>query len=98
MPQVYGQPDPDPRDHAADPHAPARDVIDAEARVVEGEVIESRERIIAIPGIFSRVAPPPRFRASGCIGGLALIFLCLLVFLPGFSSIPVVDRDEARFA
>ncbi len=28
----------------------------------------------------------------------ALLFLSLLVFLPGLASMPVIDRDEARFA
>jgi 4-amino-4-deoxy-L-arabinose transferase-like glycosyltransferase len=97
MTQVYGQPEPDPRASDA-ARVPQADVVDGEARVVEGEVIESRERVIAIPGIFSKVSQPPRIRASGCIGGFALVLLCLLVFLPGFFSIPVVDRDEARFA
>ncbi len=29
---------------------------------------------------------------------IALIILCLFMFLPGISSLPVIDRDEARFA
>ncbi len=31
-------------------------------------------------------------------GGLALLFICLAVYLPGFVTIPTIDRDEARFA
>lgn len=31
-------------------------------------------------------------------GGVLLVLLCVLVFMPGFFSLPVVDRDEARFA
>lgn len=31
-------------------------------------------------------------------GGLALVVLCLAVYLPGLWSIPPVDRDECRFA
>ncbi len=31
-------------------------------------------------------------------GALALTGLCLLLYLPGIASIPVTDRDEARFA
>ena len=27
-----------------------------------------------------------------------LVFVCLVAFLPGFFTIPPVDRDEARFA
>lgn len=30
--------------------------------------------------------------------GAGLVILCLVVYLPGFFAIPVVDRDEARFA
>ncbi len=29
---------------------------------------------------------------------LALVLLCCLLWLPGFTSLPVVDRDEARYA
>ena len=29
---------------------------------------------------------------------IALIILCLFMFLPGIASLPVIDRDEARFA
>lgn len=29
---------------------------------------------------------------------LALLLLCLAAFLPGFFALPVIDRDEARFA
>ncbi|MCH9058014.1 MAG: glycosyltransferase family 39 protein [Planctomycetes bacterium] len=32
------------------------------------------------------------------MAGLALVFLCLTVYVPGLHSIPPVDRDEARFA
>lgn len=31
-------------------------------------------------------------------GGLALLLICLAVYLPGFVTIPTIDRDEARFA
>jgi 4-amino-4-deoxy-L-arabinose transferase-like glycosyltransferase len=36
--------------------------------------------------------------ASHRRAALALIVVCLLAFLPGFFTIPPVDRDEARFA
>lgn len=36
--------------------------------------------------------------ARGWVGGVALILLCLAVYLPGLGSLPTVDRDEARFA
>ncbi len=29
---------------------------------------------------------------------MLLVLLCVLVFMPGFFSLPVIDRDEARFA
>ncbi len=32
------------------------------------------------------------------LGGGLLLALCLLLFLPGFFSVPPIDRDEARFA
>src|SRR5690348_4119435 len=31
-------------------------------------------------------------------GGVGLIILCLLVYIPGLWTIPPVDRDESRFA
>lgn len=34
----------------------------------------------------------------GPAGGLALIVVCLSVYLPGIASIPPIDRDESRFA
>jgi len=46
-------------------------------------------------------ALPSRSIASRAQRGLAaglLVLLCMLVHLPGLSTIPVVDRDEARFA
>lgn len=36
--------------------------------------------------------------ARGYLGGLSLVVLCLLVYLPGLWSLPAVDRDESRFA
>jgi len=36
--------------------------------------------------------------ASDRRASLFLVLLCLVAFLPGFFSIPAVDRDEARFA
>lgn len=37
-------------------------------------------------------------RPSTALAAMALIVLCLVVYLPGFFSIPPVDRDESRFA
>lgn len=34
----------------------------------------------------------------GPLGGLVLVVLCCTVYVPGFFSIPPVDRDESRFA
>jgi len=42
----------------------------------------------------------PSLRASAArrpAAGLWLALLCLAVWLPGFASLPVVDRDESRF-
>ncbi|MEN1705483.1 MAG: glycosyltransferase family 39 protein [Planctomycetota bacterium] len=36
--------------------------------------------------------------APGPIGGLALVVLCVALYLPGTFVMPAVDRDEARFA
>lgn len=45
-----------------------------------------------------RFAGPSEHRARSAPAGLVLVALLLAVYLPGFFSIPVVDRDEARFA
>lgn len=51
--------------------------------------------------------PPPGHGAGSArllgvarspLGGLLLIAVCLVAYLPGFFSIPAVDRDESRFA
>ena len=34
----------------------------------------------------------------GWTRALALLVLCLVLFLPGIAELPVTDRDEARFA
>jgi len=39
-----------------------------------------------------------RLARSWKAGGLGLIVLCLLVYIPGLWTIPPVDRDESRFA
>ncbi len=45
-------------------------------------------------------AAAARLRAwcRGVGGGVALVLICLAVYLPGFFSLPPVDRDESRFA
>ncbi len=39
-----------------------------------------------------------RAAADSRLGPLAVVLLALILWLPGFASLPVVDRDEARFA
>jgi 4-amino-4-deoxy-L-arabinose transferase-like glycosyltransferase len=39
---------------------------------------------------------PPRL--TGRAAPFALVFLCLLLLLPGFFALPPLDRDESRFA
>ena len=39
----------------------------------------------------------PRW-CSSWSAGAALLVLCLTVYVPGFTSLPTIDRDEARFA
>ncbi|MFO0492909.1 MAG: ArnT family glycosyltransferase, partial [bacterium] len=54
-----------------------------------------------LPNLYSSPAAGTRVRAwasSWRTGGLALVLLCLIVYLPGLTSIPPVDRDECRFA
>ncbi|HUO91398.1 MAG TPA: glycosyltransferase family 39 protein [Rhizomicrobium sp.] len=41
------------------------------------------------PSVLARLAQRPR---------LALLFLCLVLWLPGVLSLPALDRDESRFA
>lgn len=43
-------------------------------------------------------AQRPGCRPSRFLGLFGLVALCLVVYLPGFFSIPPVDRDESRFA
>ncbi len=52
-----------------------------------------RERPIGIESHSGRTAWAASPRA-----GLSLVLLCLVCYLPGLFSIPVIDRDEARFA
>lgn len=52
----------------------------------------------------SEQAPSAPRPAAACLATLArrpyatLVLLCLLAWLPGFASLPALDRDEARFA
>jgi 4-amino-4-deoxy-L-arabinose transferase-like glycosyltransferase len=52
------------------------------------------------PGVprrsFSTFMPPAMVQRVG--PWLGLIALCLALYLPGFASLPPIDRDEARFA
>src|SRR5437764_11045565 len=45
-----------------------------------------------------RAGPGARRDIPGTVLAAALLALCLTVYLPGFFSIPPVDRDESRFA
>lgn len=40
----------------------------------------------------------PAGSKGGCAAVAGLLMVCLLAFVPGFFRLPVVDRDEARFA
>lgn len=48
--------------------------------------------------------PQPASPANGVLSAMArrplaaLLLLCILAWLPGFSTLPALDRDEARFA
>ena len=44
------------------------------------------------------MSSPETIKAQRLKHMMALLFLSLLVFLPGLSNLPVIDRDEARFA
>ena len=44
------------------------------------------------------MSSPETIKAQRLKHMIALLFLGLLVFLPGLSNLPVIDRDEARFA
>src|ERR1700720_4924752 len=47
----------------------------------------------------SRLVDLLDFSAANNVRAIALLMLCgFLLFLPGFFSIPPIDRDEARFA
>lgn len=39
-----------------------------------------------------------RERARSWFAGLALVLICLAVYVPGLATTPTIDRDEARFA
>ena len=56
---------------------------------------EASKRLSVGPGLraLAELASASHRRAA-----LALVVVCLLTFLPGFFTIPPVDRDEARFA
>jgi 4-amino-4-deoxy-L-arabinose transferase-like glycosyltransferase len=114
MGEVYGQSNPEPRPpHPSGPPGngePDRPEP-VEGEVVEGEVVEVRRRGPAGAagdedffaegmGGFGGIPRIPRwrYRPSSVLGALSLVLLCLLVFLPGIAALPVVDRDEARFA
>ncbi|MDR3514798.1 MAG: glycosyltransferase family 39 protein [Azospirillaceae bacterium] len=51
-----------------------------------------------MPGTFTAILMTIRTQAQAVAQGLALVLLCLALYLPGLTALPVVDRDEARFA
>jgi 4-amino-4-deoxy-L-arabinose transferase-like glycosyltransferase len=66
-----------------------------------------RMRIADLPRVLLELGSPASRPNSAAVrswckswsgGGIALIVLCLAVYLPGLWSIPPVDRDESRFA
>lgn len=52
---------------------------------------------LASAGVVTGLATDDRAGAQPRLGWLALVLLSLLTFLPGFTTLPVIDRDEARF-
>jgi 4-amino-4-deoxy-L-arabinose transferase-like glycosyltransferase len=70
-------------------------MVESYARPRFGEPREPKNRVD--PG--SRFAGVIDFVAGSHVRAVAFLLLCgLLLFLPGFFSIPPIDRDEARFA
>ena len=41
---------------------------------------------------------PARSSVSGFVWAIALAWVCLIFLLPGNGSLPLIDRDEPRFA
>jgi 4-amino-4-deoxy-L-arabinose transferase-like glycosyltransferase len=52
--------------------------------------------LAALDGLAAALLRALAFRPYA--GAAALAFLCCILFLPGIASVPVTDRDEARFA
>lgn len=50
------------------------------------------------PALIQRLALSALWCGSWVKGGLALLVLCVCVLVPGFFSLPPIDRDESRFA
>jgi 4-amino-4-deoxy-L-arabinose transferase-like glycosyltransferase len=50
------------------------------------------------PVVARRSARTIRAWARSRIGGACLVLICLALYVPGWFSLPTVDRDEARFA
>jgi len=70
-------------------------MVETYARPRFGESREPKERVN--PG--NRLASLIDFVTASHVRALAFLMLCgLLLFLPGFFTIPPIDRDEARFA
>src|ERR1700712_3015355 len=70
-------------------------MVETYARPRFGEPREPKNRVN--PG--SRLAGVIDFVAASHARAVAFLILCgLLLFVPGFVTIPAIDRDEARFA
>jgi 4-amino-4-deoxy-L-arabinose transferase-like glycosyltransferase len=70
-------------------------MVETYARPRFGEPREPKNRVN--PG--SRLAGVIDFAAASHARAVAFLLLCaMLLFLPGFFTIPPIDRDEARFA
>lgn len=50
------------------------------------------------PELSERAGRTIRRWARSWVGGMCLVLLCLALYVPGWFTLPTVDRDEARFA
>jgi 4-amino-4-deoxy-L-arabinose transferase-like glycosyltransferase len=87
---------------SADPGKP--DIPDPDPAVVEGDVVDTRPDDSASRSAdaeLSTVATKAQALRAGVswwVGLVALVILALIAFLPGWTTLPPIDRDESRFA
>lgn len=111
MGQVYGSEPNDPNDqkwspdlNSPDDSAPDRPAHGAPAEPEQVEVVRRRggQPAVAAESVADRFnlggALSPAGARGGCAARFGLLLVCLLAFVPGFFALPVIDRDEARFA